>query len=54
MSSRRRKEAPMPASALGLMMFFEKDIAKVKVKPLYVVLATVGFMVLSAVLLLFT
>ena len=52
--SRRRKEAPMPASALGLMMFFERDISKFRVKPIYVIIAALGFIITSGILLLFS
>jgi len=33
MSSRRRREAPMPASAAGLLRFFEEESKGIKVRP---------------------
>jgi len=33
MSARRRREAPMPASAAGLLRFFEEEAKGVKVRP---------------------
>jgi len=30
---RRRREAPMPQSAAGLLRFFEEDIKGLKIKP---------------------
>ena len=33
MSARRRREAPMPASAAGLLRFFEEEAKGIKVRP---------------------
>ncbi len=33
MSRRRRREAPMPASAAGLLRFFEEESKGIKVRP---------------------
>ncbi len=33
MSSRKRKEAPMPATAAGLLRFFEDESKGIKIRP---------------------
>jgi len=46
----RRREAPMPASAVGLLMFFEEPSSKIKVKPLIIVLLSIVFIIVSGLL----
>ena len=47
MSRRRRKEAPPPASAAGLLTFFEDSTSGIKINPLYLIIGTVIFIILS-------
>jgi len=54
MSKRKRqREAPMPASTLGLLMFFEEPSSKVKIKPAYIIGFTIFFILISGLLLIF-
>jgi|Deesub1362B_J571_1020462.scaffolds.fasta_scaffold00003_538 preprotein translocase subunit Sec61beta len=53
MSSRRRKEAPPPATMAGLLRFFEDSTAGVRIQPTYIIILTVLFLVLSFLLLYF-
>jgi len=45
--SQRKREAPPPASAAGLLRFFEDSISGVKVNPIYLTIGTVVFVVIS-------
>lgn len=50
MSRRRRREAPMPASAAGLLRFFEEESKGIKVRPEIVMIiagAIIAFVVLA-------
>lgn len=53
MSTRRRREAPLPASAAGLLRFFEEETRGIKVSPLYVIIGTIVFITLSLLIRLF-
>ncbi|MEM0056977.1 MAG: preprotein translocase subunit Sec61beta [Candidatus Geothermarchaeota archaeon] len=50
MSTRRRREAPLPASAAGLLRFFEEETRGIKINPMYVIIGTIAFIVLSLLL----
>ena len=47
---RRRSESPTVFTAAGLLAFYEEEDALVKIKPIHVVIATVGFMAAVVVL----
>ena len=49
MSRRRRREAPMPASAAGLLRFFEEESKGIKVRP-EIVMILAGIIVALTVL----
>ena len=49
MGARRRRQAPMPASAAGLLRFFEEETEGVKVKPEVLVAAAIGLIVVVAI-----
>lgn len=53
MSKRKRREAPMPASAIGLLMFFEEPSSKLKIKPTYILFLSITFLVISGLLIIF-
>lgn len=53
MSTRRKKEAPPPATMAGLLRFFEDSTAGVRIPPTYLIIVTVLFVVLSFLLLYF-
>jgi len=46
MSSRKRKEAPLPASAAGLLRFFEEESKGIKIRPEVVVIAAAALIAL--------
>ncbi len=50
LSSKKRKEAPMPATAAGLLRFFEDESTGVKVRPEIVLGASAAL--IAAVLIL--
>ena len=47
---RRRSESPTVFTAAGLLAFYEEEDALVRIKPIHVVIATVGFMAAVVVL----
>jgi len=47
MSQRRRREAPMPASTAGLLRFFEDSLSGISINPVYLVVSTIIFIVVS-------
>lgn len=47
MSARRRKGAPMPVSAAGLLRFFEEESKGMKVRPEIVLILAVMMIVLT-------
>jgi preprotein translocase subunit Sec61beta len=49
--SKRRKQAPMPASSAGLMVFYDEDTSKVKVRPEVIIALSIGLIVASIALL---
>ncbi len=49
MSRRRRREAPMPASAAGLLRFFEEEAKGLKVRP-EVILIIAGILIAMVIL----
>jgi preprotein translocase subunit Sec61beta len=44
LSARRRREAPLPASAAGLLRFFEEEAKGVKIRP-ELILILAGLMI---------
>ena len=49
----RKKEAPPPATAAGLLRFFEDETSGIQIEPTYIVIATVMFIVISFILRFF-
>jgi len=49
-SRRRRREAPPPATAAGLLRFFEDEAAGIEIEPIYVIIGSIIFMVISLIL----
>ncbi|MGC8555399.1 MAG: preprotein translocase subunit Sec61beta [Conexivisphaera sp.] len=49
--SRRRRQAPMPASSAGLMVFYEEDTSRVKIRPELIVAISAGLIAASLILL---
>lgn len=45
--SRRRREAPMPASTAGLLRFFEDSLSGISINPVYLVVSTIIFIAVS-------
>jgi preprotein translocase subunit Sec61beta len=45
--SQRKREAPPPASAAGLLRFFEDSISGIKVNPMYLTIGTIVFIAVS-------
>jgi len=45
--SRRKREAPPPASAAGLLTFFEDSISGIKMNPTYLIIGTAVFIAAS-------
>jgi preprotein translocase subunit Sec61beta len=50
---RRRAERPTVVSAAGLLAFYEEEEALVKIKPVHVLMATIGFIAVVVVLTMF-
>ncbi|MEM1948413.1 MAG: preprotein translocase subunit Sec61beta [Candidatus Caldarchaeum sp.] len=50
MSAKKKKEAPMPATAAGLLRFFEEESKGIKVRPEIVVGASIALIVTVLVL----
>ena len=44
---RRRREAPPPATAAGLLMFFEDESRGIQIEPIYIIILTIVFIVVS-------
>lgn len=51
MSSRRRRESPLPASSAGLLRFFEEDVSLIKLRPEIVVILSLALIMVSILLL---
>lgn len=49
MSSKRKKEAPLPASSAGLLRFFEDETQGVKVRPEIVLGASITLILVSII-----
>lgn len=49
----RKKEAPPPATAAGLLRFFEDETLGIQIEPMYVVVGTIIFIAISFILRLF-
>ena len=49
-SRRRRREAPMPASAAGLLRFFEEETKGIKIRP-EIVLIIAGILIAVTILM---
>jgi preprotein translocase subunit Sec61beta len=49
MSSKRKKEAPLPASSAGLLRFFEDETEGVKVRPEIVLGASITLILVSII-----
>ncbi|MCS7097567.1 MAG: preprotein translocase subunit Sec61beta [Candidatus Methanomethyliaceae archaeon] len=49
MPKKEKRRAPMPLSGAGLIRFFEEEIHGIKVKPVYVVIASL-MLILSVIL----
>ncbi|MDP7981701.1 MAG: preprotein translocase subunit Sec61beta [Conexivisphaera sp.] len=49
--SKRRRQAPMPASSAGLMVFYEEDTSKIKVRPELIIALSIGLIVASIAIL---
>ena len=52
-SRRRRREAPPPATMAGLLRFFEDSTAGIQIQPIYIIIFTVIFLVISMLLIYF-
>ena len=50
MSSRRRKEAPLPASSAGLLRFFEDETQGIKIKPELVAALSIALIIIAILL----
>lgn len=50
MSSRKRKEAPMPASGAGLLRFFEEESKGIKIRPEAVIIGAAVLVALVTIL----
>lgn len=53
MSSKRKKEAPLPASSAGLLRFFEDETQGVKIRPEIVLAASITLILISIIANLF-
>jgi len=53
MSSKRKKEAPLPASSAGLLRFFEEESRGPKVKPEVIIVGASLLIVISILLRIF-
>lgn len=53
MSTRRRREAPPPATMAGLLRFFEDSTAGIQIQPTYLIIVTIIFIALSLLILFF-
>lgn len=49
MSKKEKRKAPIPLSGAGLIRFFEEDIHGIKIKPAYVVMASI-MLILTVIL----
>lgn len=47
----RRRGAPMPASSAGLIVFYEQDVSRLKLRPELIVALSVGLIIVSIALL---
>lgn len=50
MSSKRKKENPLPASSAGLLRFFEDETEGVKVRPEIVLATSISLILVSIIL----
>lgn len=50
MSSKKKKEAPLPASSAGLLRFFEDETEGVKIKPEIVLAASIALVIVSIII----
>jgi len=50
MAARRRREAPMPASAAGLLRFFEEEAKGIKVRP-EIILILAGMLIAITIIM---
>ena len=48
--SNKKKNAPMPASSAGLLRFFEDETEGVKIRPQFVLAASMSLIVVSILL----
>ncbi len=53
MSTRKRKEAPLPASAAGLLRFFEEESKGIKIRPEVVIIVGAMLIVLVTIARIF-
>ena len=51
--SKNKDRAPMPQGAAGLLRFFEDSASGIQIKPIYMMLFSVGFAVISLLLRFF-
>ncbi len=49
----RKREAPPPATAAGLLRFFEDETSGIQIDPIYIVIGTVAFIVVSMLIRFF-
>lgn len=49
----RKREAPPPATAAGLLRFFEDETSGIQLEPIYIVIATVVFIAVSMLIRFF-
>jgi preprotein translocase subunit Sec61beta len=49
----KKKEAPPPATAAGLLRFFEDETAGIQIEPTYIIIGTVVFIIISFIMRLF-
>ena len=46
----KKKEAPPPATAAGLLRFFEDESSGIQIDPMYIIVGTIIFIVISFIL----
>lgn len=49
----RKREAPPPATAAGLLRFFEDEASGIQLEPIYIMIGTVVFIVVSMLMRFF-
>ena len=49
----RKREAPPPATAAGLLRFFEDEASGIQLEPIYIIIGTVVFVAVSLLMRFF-